>query len=40
MQPNMNAAIVKGAEAQKRKDSAAAAAAKRERDKGDLKKQK
>jgi hypothetical protein len=40
MQPNRNAAIVKGAELQRRKDDAAKAAAKREKDKTDLKKQK
>lgn len=40
MQPNMNAAIVKGAELQRRKEDAAKAAAKREKDKYDLKKQK
>lgn len=40
MQPNINAAVVRGAELQRRQDDAAAAAKKRERDKGDMKKQK
>jgi len=40
MQPNMNASNVKNAEAQKRKDDSMRAAAKREKDKNDLKKQK
>lgn len=40
MQPNMNASNVKNAEAQKRKDDSIKAAAKREKDKNDLKKQK
>ncbi|ORY90266.1 hypothetical protein BCR35DRAFT_323713 [Leucosporidium creatinivorum] len=39
MQPNMNASNVKNAEAQKRKDDSMKAAAKREKDKNDLKKQ-
>jgi len=40
MLPNTNAAMVKGAELQRRQEDAAKAAAKRERDKNDLKKQK
>ncbi|SCZ90724.1 BZ3500_MvSof-1268-A1-R1_Chr1-3g02187 [Microbotryum saponariae] len=40
MLPNMNAAIVKGAELQRRKEDSAKASAKREKDKADLKKQK
>ncbi|KAK4049625.1 hypothetical protein OIO90_005384 [Microbotryomycetes sp. JL221] len=40
MQPNMNAAIVRMAEQHKRKEAAAGAASKREKDKADLKKQK
>jgi len=40
MLPNTNAAMVKGAELQRRQEDAAKAASKRERDKNDLKKQK
>lgn len=40
MSPNINSALVKGAELQRRMDDAAKAAGKREKDKGDLKKQK
>lgn len=39
MLPNTNAAVVKGAELQRRQEDAAKAAAKRERDKQDRKKQ-
>lgn len=40
MRPNINAAVVKGAELQKRQEASAASANKKEKDKNDLKKQK
>lgn len=40
MQPNLNSAIVKGAELHRRQEDSAKAAAKREKDKNDLRKQK
>lgn len=40
MQPNLNAAIVRGQELQRRQEDAAKSAAKREKDKADLKHQK
>lgn len=40
MQPNINAALVKGAEVQRRQELSIASAAKRDKDKSDIKNQK
>lgn len=40
MRPNINAALVRGAELQRRNEDSAKSSAKRDKDKADLKKQK